>query len=435
MMWRRITATLALAALGLTGLVLAVRLGLGGESRSPDAMLPVLVALASLCVVGLTRTSRPGLASLALILALSTLTVDLASIGREHRPDLDPGAWRWLSIGITLAAIGSVGAAVTYASHPSRQIARWIPTLGAVAIAAMFIVAVWVMATSDQAGVIGDPATPLGDLVLVTRSFLVLTIVFAVLGLFGDARPAFIAGQRRVAVAGDRPPGAMGALRYGSAWLRAGLSELAPGRARARQAAEDERARLARDLHAIVVPDLRRAIRDAEHGGTVDRLAASLREALREVESMIEDRDAVGLDVGGLPAALEALAERVEDRSAVRVTIDILDGRGASRGAPPPAVAAAAARVARLALDNVVRHAPTAHATLALSSSAELVRLSIADDGGGAAPDPGPAAGRRSGGRGLADMVTEAALADASVRIERGARSHGTVVTFEWPVR
>ena len=69
--------------------------------------------------------------------------------------------------------------------------------------------------------------------------------------------------------------------------------------------------------------------------------------------------------------------------------------------------------------------------TLSLTSGAKLVRLCIADDGGGASSDRDQS-GRGAAGRGLADMNTEAAMTDASVRIERDP-NRGTTVVFEWP--
>jgi signal transduction histidine kinase len=222
------------------------------------------------------------------------------------------------------------------------------------------------------------------------------------------------------------------ALQYAIAWIGTLIEELMPGRATERRAASAERARLARDLHAVVVPDLRRAIREAERLGSVDRLAASLRDALRQVEAIIDTRDAVGLEIGGLVTALESLAERVEDRSDVRVTIDVAEDRGAASGSPPAAVAAAALRVAVLALENVVRHAPAAKVRILVVNGPDQVRMSIEDDGPGVPPGIERVA-REDGRRGLADMATEAASCGASVRAGPGERGAGTVVAFEWP--
>ncbi len=70
-------------------------------------------------------------------------------------------------------------------------------------------------------------------------------------------------------------------------------------------------------------------------------------------------------------------------------------------------VAAAAFRVAGLALENVIRHAPGCQATVEVQVAGDRVHLAIADDGPGLPTDiERTAAG--AGHRGLADMVAEA---------------------------
>ena len=211
-----------------------------------------------------------------------------------------------------------------------------------------------------------------------------------------------------------RPADALG---YAAAWIRIFGEELTPGRAQERRAAIAERARIARDLHAVVVPDLRRALREAENVGSVDRLAASLRDALRQVEAMVETRDAIGLEIGGLVAALESL---------------VVESDGRPPASPPPLVAAAALRIAALALENVVRHAPSAQVCIVVSSGPDRVVLSIEDDGPGISPGVERAA-LEDGHRGLADMATEAALCGASLRSGLGKHGSGMVVAFDWP--
>ena len=73
-------AVLGLAAVGLVIALGGYRVAVSdGSAVTPDAMLPFLVASASLCVVGLTMRRHPTVAWLALIVALSTITVDLAT--------------------------------------------------------------------------------------------------------------------------------------------------------------------------------------------------------------------------------------------------------------------------------------------------------------------------------------------------------------------
>lgn len=179
-----------------------------------------------------------------------------------------------------------------------------------------------------------------------------------------------------------------------------------------------------------MLPSLRRALTQAEAGGTVERLAADLRSAVDEVESMLVARRAIVLEEMGLLAAVEWLAERVEDRSDVRVEIEV-GGGPADPSRPPRDVERAAFRVAQLALDNVVRHAPGSLATVRLAVLPGNVQLRIEDDGEG--PPVDEAAAARGGRRGIADMRAEARAAGAALELGRGAGGRGAAVEFRWP--
>ena len=220
--------------------------------------------------------------------------------------------------------------------------------------------------------------------------------------------------------------------------LRVFVDELVPGREAGRaEAVESERGRLAADLHAEVLPSLRRALAEAEGGGTVERLAADLRSAVDEVEALLLARRSIVLEEMGLLAGLEWLAERTEDRSDVRVEI-LVDGGPAfpSPGAAPPArpprdVERAAFRVTQLALDNVVRHAPGASVVRAPRRRREPRpaadrgrRRWTADRRGGC---------RARGRRGLADMRAEARACGGALDVGRGPDDTGTAIGFRWP--
>jgi hypothetical protein len=87
-----------------------------------------------------------------------------------------------------------------------------------------------------------------------------------------------------------------------------------------------------------------------------------------------EQPDAVQLDIGGLVPALAWLAERIERRSDVMVTIDVADpppGTPIPPIGPPPTSAAAAFRfrIAGLALTNVMWRAPGSHAAIVVRAA------------------------------------------------------------------
>lgn len=396
-------STLAIGAVVSVIALGVLRIVFSGSAPSPSAMIPFLIAAGALCVVGLTFRRQPTIAWLAVIVCGATVTIDIATLAREQRLLVADETWRWLAIAIGLSAILSTGAAAAYAADPAHRVARWMPAVAVAAVTVVFVISAWALATPDPAPVI-DGTSPLGDLGLVTRAFLITTVALTTVTALGELRPAAHRATRRLEIAGSPRRETVGVARYAGSWLRVFRDELSPGREHARRAAMTERARLARDLHAVVVPDLRRAIGEAERVGSAERLATSLRDALGQVEALMQSRDTVGLDIGGLVPALESLAERTEERSDVRVTIDVVDD-SATVGSPPRAVEAAALRIATLALDNVIRHAPAADVRLTVARRTDCVRLSIEDTGAGlpvVAPPPG------EGGRGLADMATEA---------------------------
>jgi signal transduction histidine kinase len=405
-----------------------LRTAFAAATVSPYAMIPFLIGVGALCLAALTVRRQPTIAWLAVIVCSATVTIDLATLGREQRFLVGAETWQWLAIAIALSAILSTTASAAYAADPAHRVARWMPAVAAGAVIFVFAISVWALASPDPTTGI-DGTSPLGDLGLVTRSFLIATVALTGITALGELRPAARRATRRldaVGVTWRKPDGIAG---YTGAWLRAFVEELSPGRERARRAAITERARLARELHAVVVPDLRRAIDEAERAGSPERLAASLRDALGQVEALMESRDTVGLDIGGLVPALESLAERTEERSGVRVTIDVIDDSGQA-DSPPKQVEAAALRIATLALDNVIRHAPAAVVRLAVTRRADRVRLSIEDTGPGV---PHDAERVPVAGRGLADMATEASLCGASLRSGRGQSGIGTLIAFDWP--
>jgi signal transduction histidine kinase len=408
---------------GAVVLLVAVRLAAPTtDGVRPEAALPVLVAIALLLVAVLARDRAPTIAWLAVIGAGIVATIDLAVAARSIRDVVEVSTWRWLTVAVGLAALWTTGSAMAYAAEPRRRLGSWVPVVGIVGLGVVALATAWAVAGAEVAL---DPATTgVGPTGLVTRTFLLVTAVGALLGLAGDARAPWARARQRVtlASAGASPP-------RSTALAGAFLEEIAPGRSRARQAVLAERARLARDLHADVMPGLRRAVALAEDGDDLDALTAQLRTTLAEVEDLGTAAHAVQLDVGGLLPAIEALAERVESTSDVTVTIDVLDPPRVDDGEPPAAVAAAALRVVRLALDNTVRHAPGARVVLTVDARPDALTVAIVDDGPGLATDRSDAA--LAGRRGLADMATEAAASGA--RLEVGtAPTGGTRVWFGW---
>ena len=187
-----------------------------------------------------------------------------------------------------------------------------------------------------------------------------------------------------------------------------------------------ERTRLAGDLHAVVLPSLRRAIAEAEAGGDPEAVARHLRAVDLELERLMADRWPVVLEAFGLVRALEDLAERLEADGSPPVTIEVEHG-GAGDRQPAP-VERAAWRFALVTLDNAVRHAAASAITVSVATAPDRLHLVVADDGRGLPATPSP---QRPHGRGLPDATRRAADVGATVEV-RSRPTNGTEATFDW---
>ena len=133
-----------------------------------------------------------------------------------------------------------------------------------------------------------------------SRSFLVVTVVFVVLALLGDARPAWTRAPRRVAVTQRTPRGRRDQLalvrrRSACPGRRAGTGSVTRAHAR-RGGAVAHRPGSARRRRAR--PPTGDPL--AEGDGSIEELAVGLRETLDEVEALSAAQHAIQLEVGGL---------------------------------------------------------------------------------------------------------------------------------------
>jgi signal transduction histidine kinase len=203
-----------------------------------------------------------------------------------------------------------------------------------------------------------------------------------------------------------------------------------------RRRADDERLRVARELHDVVSHSI--AMINFRAGvalHVLDRRPEQAREALEAIRqasagAMQELRATVGVlrrpageersrvAVPGL-AQLDELAAGVA-RSGPPVQV-VVDGEPAEL---PPAVDLAAYRVVQESLTNVVRHAGPARATVRVAYAADGVVVEVTDDGaGGPVPARAPSAGADGGGHGIAGMRERVASLGGELRA--GPRPQG----------
>lgn len=193
----------------------------------------------------------------------------------------------------------------------------------------------------------------------------------------------------------------------------------------ARRRADEERLRIARELHdvlahSISVINVQAGVglalldSDPEQARTaLTTIKAKSKEALGEVRQVLDTLRAPG-DAPRAPApGLDRLPELVEQASSAGLTVDV-------EGEPPrlaPGMDLAAFRIVQEALTNVVRHSGSRHARVHLAHDSGALRLRVDDDG--------PATGADAGGsgNGLAGMRERATALGGT--IEAGPRPDG----------
>ena len=225
--------------------------------------------------------------------------------------------------------------------------------------------------------------------------------------------------------------------------LRASLVERESLLQRAINASEQERRRIARDLHDGVVQRLAGvtfslsalARRLVSAGGVepvsvaaapaVDNAAAETRAAMRELRTLIVEIAPPTLHADGINSALRDLLEPLAE-SGIAVSLDAAPDLDLST-----ATTALLFRVAQEALRNVGKHAAATRVDVSLVRSGELIRLEVADDGHGFVTSELDDR-RRDGHVGLSllrDLVTDG---DGTLQVE-SQPGNGTRIAVEVP--
>ncbi|QKW05220.1 sensor histidine kinase [Streptomyces sp. NA04227] len=205
----------------------------------------------------------------------------------------------------------------------------------------------------------------------------------------------------------------------------------------ARRRADEERLRIARELHDVLAHSISvinvqagvgLALLDSDPEQARSALTAiksASKEALGEVRQVLDNLRTPG-DVPRAPApGLARLPELVEQAAGVGLTVEVT-----AEGDPvalPPGADLAAFRIVQEALTNVVRHSGSRTARVHLCHEPAVLRLRIDDDG--------PATGAPAGGsgNGLAGMRERAAALGGTIEAaprEDGGFSVSAVLPF-----
>jgi signal transduction histidine kinase len=158
-------------------------------------------------------------------------------------------------------------------------------------------------------------------------------------------------------------------------------------------ASQEERHRLARDLHVSIKQQIfvmhtaaatAQARLESDPSGAseaIDQVRKSAREAMAEMEAMLDQLRASPLENTGLVEALKKQCEALGFRTGAEVTFTL--GELPPSEALPVGAQQALFRVAQEALANVGRHARAHRVTVTLDSTPLSVQLRVEDDGVG----------------------------------------------------
>ena len=201
------------------------------------------------------------------------------------------------------------------------------------------------------------------------------------------------------------------------------------------EAQENERARLARELHdetgqaltsvLLGLKSLDDRVETAEGRTAVAELRELVVSTLQDVRRLAVELRPAALDDFGLVPAIERLRDLVTEQSGISVEVrsEIGDQRLS------PETETTLYRIAQEALTNVVKHADARSVRMRLSRSGNRIVLVVQDDGSGFEPES-----VRDGGVGLLGMRERIALVGGRLTIE-STEAAGTMLTAEVPIQ
>jgi signal transduction histidine kinase len=201
-------------------------------------------------------------------------------------------------------------------------------------------------------------------------------------------------------------------------------------------AAQEERNRLARDLHDAVKQQIfaiqtsaatAEARFESDRAGAREALAQvrqSAREAMTEMEALLSQLRVAPLGNTGLVEAIRKHGEALAFRTGADVVVEVAPWP--HEDALPPGAHDAIFRIVQEALANVGRHARAKQVRVSLDASSQRVEVRVRDDGTGFDQQDG------SQGMGLHNMRARAAGIGGSMEVRR-AEGGGTLVTLSVP--
>jgi signal transduction histidine kinase len=195
-------------------------------------------------------------------------------------------------------------------------------------------------------------------------------------------------------------------------------------------AQEDERRRIARELHddlnqRLVLLALEMSQSDGGSAGRLRQMAERVGEIATDVHRLAYKLHPFKLEYLGLTAAARGLCDEVEAAHQITIAFTERDVPGSL----PPEVAVCAYRVLQEALSNVVKHSGSPRAEVEVVGEESSIRVAVRDFGMGMAPE----VMTTSQGLGLSSMRERLRVVDGQLAIE-SAVSAGTELIVRIPL-
>ena len=278
----------------------------------------------------------------------------------------------------------------------------------------------------------------------VVVNFFVLKVAFLPLGRLADTvdrvrKGDFTARARFPRVSDPRVEELAATLNEMLDTVEAYRDEVRQFASRAISAQEEERKRVARELHdetAQSLTSLLVRLRIAERAGTVEEIRAGIAEVrdltartLEDVRKLALELRPSALDDLGLVPALQWYTRQYARRHEIAVEFVPTEVR-ANPDRLPPEVELVLYRVVQEALTNIAKHASATTVRVDLARLADEVRASVEDDGRGF--DVEATLNSRERGLGLFGMQERLELVGGTLTIEstQDGLRHGTRLSF-----
>jgi len=192
---------------------------------------------------------------------------------------------------------------------------------------------------------------------------------------------------------------------------------------------EEERGRLARDLHDDIGQALTALKIQLESRARAEECIGTVSHALERVRQLSLSLRPLQLDDLGLVAALRSHLDR---QAGIGGLAPHFDAAEAPHGVAPE-VETACFRVAQEAINNVLRHARARNLWLRLFTAGGRLALSVRDDGSGFDLEAARRRGAAGASLGLVGMEERVALAGGTLEL-RAAPGQGTVLLATFPL-